>query len=382
MTFLNEVLKEIDNEYASVAGNGITGGNVQFLNTGCYALNALLSGSIYGGLPSNKITAIAGEESVGKSFVGMNIIKQLLDDDPKSIVVFFESESAITEQFLDCRGIDKERVIFVPVSTVEQFRTQSTKILELYKKKKEGHKLFFMLDSLGMLSTNKEIKDIKESDTGPKDMTRPGLVRGAFRVLTLECGALNVPLLLTNHTYTSVGSFISQQEMAGGGGLKYAASSIIYLRKRKYKDTKKTLGNEIVASLKKGRFAKENSEVVLLLSYENGLDSYYGLQFIGMESGYIKASSTKSSPTTTYEFPNGNKGNWKEISKSPEQYFDEECMKMLESSVAKYFKYGSSDEEILVDEPSFSESSIDEPNNQEIKEGSVETKKRGRPKKK
>ena len=124
--FLKDIIKETGNEYASLVADGVEAGDTDtFIDTGSYIFNALLSGSIYGGLPSNKITAIAGESATGKTFFLMGIVKNFLDANPESGVVYFESESAITKQMVIDRGIDPNRMIIVPVTTVQEFRTQA-----------------------------------------------------------------------------------------------------------------------------------------------------------------------------------------------------------------------------------------------------------------
>ena len=105
----------------------------------------------------------------------------------------------------------------------------------------------FVLDSLGMLSTEKEIQDALD-DKQVRDMTKSQLVKGAFRMLTLKLGQANVPLLVTNHTYDVIGAYVPTKEMGGGSGLKYAASTIIYLSKKKEKDGTEVVGNIIKAN--------------------------------------------------------------------------------------------------------------------------------------
>ena len=121
----------------------------------------------------------------------------------------------------------------------------------------------FCLDSLGMLSTSKEVDDTEQGkDT--RDMTRAQVVKSIFRVLTLKLGKANVPMLVTNHTYDVVGSYVPMKEMGGGSGLKYAASTIIYLSKKKEKDGTEVIGNIIKCETKKSRFTKENVKIETL----------------------------------------------------------------------------------------------------------------------
>jgi len=160
--FLKDIIKETGNEYASLASEGVTGGDVtNYIDTGSYAFNALLSGSIHGGLPGNRITAIAGEAATGKTFFALGICKHFLDTDKNAGVVFFESENALSRDMIEQRGIDSKRVVVVPVATVQEFRTQSIKILDKYleQEKDKRQPLMFVLDSLGMLSTTKENND-------------------------------------------------------------------------------------------------------------------------------------------------------------------------------------------------------------------------------
>ena len=152
--FLKEIIKTTGNEYASLANDGIESGDVSdFIDTGSYIFNALLSGSLYGGLPQNKITALAGESATGKTFFLMGMVKHFLDANPDGGVVYFESESAITKKMVVDRGIDAERMVIVPVTTVQEFRTQAISVLDRYMQQDVDIRrpLFICLDSLGML---------------------------------------------------------------------------------------------------------------------------------------------------------------------------------------------------------------------------------------
>ena len=201
--FLKDIIKETGNEYATLASEGIDAGDVSnFVDTGCYSLNALLSGSIYGGMPGNKITAIAGEAATGKTFFALGICKHFLDKDESAGVIYFESESAVSKNMIEDRGIDSKRFVVVPVATVQEFRTQSIKIVDKYLEQPEDKRkpIMFVLDSLGMLSTTKEMSDTAEGKE-TRDMTRSQIVKSTFRVLTLKLGKADIPMIMTNHTY-------------------------------------------------------------------------------------------------------------------------------------------------------------------------------------
>ena len=338
--FLKEIIKTTGNEYATLADAGIESGDVtDFIDTGSYIFNALLSGSLYGGLPQNKITALAGESATGKTFFLMGIVKHFLDANPDGGVVYFESESAITKKMIVDRGIDAERMVVVPVTTVQEFRTQSIKILDRYMQQDVTVKrpMFMCLDSLGMLSTTKEVEDTAEGKE-TRDMTRAQVLKAAFRVLTLKLGKAKVPMVVTNHTYDSMGSMFPTKEMGGGSGLKYAASSIVFLSKRKEKVGTDVVGNIIHCKNHKSRLTKENSIVDVRLMYQKGLDKYYGLLQLAEKYDIFKKVSTK------YELPDGKKVFGKSINDNPETYFTKEVLDKLEIAAKKEFSYGGQEE--------------------------------------
>ena len=208
MDFLKDIAKTAGNEYAALVSEGVEAGDVDnFIDTGSYIFNALLSGSIYGGLPANKITAVAGESATGKTFFVMGMVKSFLDANPDAGVLYFESESAITQQMVIDRGIDPQRMVILPVTTVQEFRTQAIRVLDKYMETPEDQRqpMMLCLDSLGMLSTTKEVDDTSEGKE-TRDMTRAQVLKAAFRVLTLKLGKAKVPMVVTNHTYDVVGS--------------------------------------------------------------------------------------------------------------------------------------------------------------------------------
>ena len=334
MNFLKDVASEIGNEYASLVSDGVSAGDTSgYIDTGSYIFNALCSGSIYGGVPGNKITAIAGESSTGKTFFCLGIVQHFLESNPEAVVIYFESESAISKQMIEDRGIDSNRMMIVPVTTVQEFRLQSIKILDKYMGMDDKKPMMFVLDSLGMLSTSKEVED-SEAGKETRDMTRAQVVKSIFRVLTLKLGKADVPLLVTNHTYDVVGAYIPTKEMGGGSGLKYAASSIIYLSKKKEKDGKDVVGNIIKCKNAKSRLTKENSTVETRLFYDRGLDRYYGLLELGEKYGIFKRKGNRVVVGESSVYPSA-------ILKDPEQYFTPEIMQKLDEAAAKEFRYGN-----------------------------------------
>jgi RecA/RadA recombinase len=334
MDFLKDIVKEIGDDFTKLASD--IDETETYVDTGSYIFNALVSGSVFGGVSGNKITAIAGESSTGKTFFSLAVVKNFLDSNPDGYCLYFDTEAAITKSLIESRGIDTTRLVVVNVVTIEEFRTKALKAVDMYLKApvEDRKPCMFVLDSLGMLSTTKEITDaLNEKEV--RDMTKSQLIKGAFRMLTLKLGQANVPLIVTNHTYDVIGAYVPTKEMGGGSGLKYAASTIIYLSKKKEKDGTEVVGNIIKAKTAKSRLSKENKQVEVRLYYdERGLDRYYGLLELGEIGGLWKNVAGR------YEI-DGKKIYAKQILKDPEEYFTPEVMEKLDEIAKQEFSYGS-----------------------------------------
>ena len=335
MDFLKDIVKEIGDDYTQLASD--IDDTERYVDTGSYIFNGLVSGSIFGGVSGNKITAIAGESSTGKTFFSLAVVKNFLDSNPDGYCLYFDTEAAVNKGVLESRlSLEQlKRLVVVNVVTIEEFRTKALKAIDIYLKTDTADRkpCMFVLDSLGMLSTEKEIRDALD-DKQVRDMTKSQLVKGAFRMLTLKLGQANVPLIVTNHTYDVIGAYVPTKEMGGGSGLKYAASTIIYLSKKKEKDGKEVIGNIIKAKTHKSRLSKENKQVEIRLYYdERGLDRYYGLLELGEIGGLWKNVAGR------YEI-NGKKVYAKAIYKNPEEYFTPDVMQALDEIAQKEFSYG------------------------------------------
>ena len=240
MDFLKEIVKEIGDDFTKLASD--IDDTEKFVDTGSYIFNGLVSGSIFGGVSGNKITAIAGESSTGKTFSLLLLSRTSLILTLMVIVYILTLKLLVNKSLIASRGIDLDRLVVVNVVTIEDFRSKALKAVDIYLKKPvdERKPCMFVLDSLGMLSTEKEITDAL-NDKQVRDMTKSQLVKGAFRMLTLKLGQANIPMIVTNHTYDVIGAYVPTKEMGGGSGLKYAASTIIYLSKKKRKMEQKLL---------------------------------------------------------------------------------------------------------------------------------------------
>lgn len=334
--FLDNLIKISGSNYISKVSDGNESDIGSYVGTGSYSLNALISGSIYGGIAGNKVTAFAGDPSTGKTFYALEVAKDFLSVNKTGVVFYFETENAVTTDQLTARGIDLERFVIAQAVTVQDFRTQIIKIIDAYLElpEKQRQPMFFVLDSLGGLSTEKEIGDMSEGkDT--RDMTRAQLVKGTFRVITLKLGRAKCALLMVNHVYDTIGGMFPEKVMGGGTGLQYAASSIIFLSKSKSKDSQGNItGAVIKAKTYKSRLTKEQKIVATLLDHSVGLNKYYGLLDIAEKYGIVKKISTK------YEFPGQKSAFESAIYKNPEKYFTKEILDQIDEACGKEFKYG------------------------------------------
>lgn len=339
IAIFKQIIKDLADENTHFADEGEQSAEFSgWIDTGSYLFNALISGTLFGGFPNNKTTAFAGAEATGKTFFVLLLVKKYLDDNPDAAIFYYDTEAAVTRQMLIERGIDPKRVIVVEPTTVQEFRTHVVKVLENYEKVEAADRphMMMVLDSMGALSTSKEVADITEGkDT--RDMTRTQLLRGCFRVISLKLAKLKVPMLITNHTYDVIGAYVPTKEMSGGGGLKYAASQIIYLTKKKDKDAdKEVIGVIITCLTKKSRFTKENRKAEVQLSYETGLNRYYGLLEVAEAAGYIKKDGHR------YVFPGGVKAFGKDVAANPTTYFTKEFLEKFDAEIiGPMFKYGS-----------------------------------------
>ena len=334
--FFRNLAEDLKDEDTTIAADGR--GSAEFsgtVDTGSYILNAVMSGSIYGGVPNNKITAFAGETTTGKTFFALAVVKQFLIDNPTGGVVYYDTEAAVTKDMMESRGIDTQRIILAEPQSIQQFRAHAINVLDTYEKTAEDKRppMMMVLDSLGILSSSE--KEIADSTAGvdTRDMTKAQLIRGTFRVLTLKLAKLKVPMIVTNHVYEVIGSYIPMKEMGGGSGLKYAASTIAFLSKKKERDGKEVVGNIIKVKMFKSRLSKENAEVECLLNYDTGLDRYYGLVELAVQAEAWTVSANRIETEQGKVYP-------KAILKDPEKYFTQDVMDAIEGYVKNKFSYG------------------------------------------
>jgi len=334
--FFRQIVRNMNDDTTYVADDCLHSSEYTgCINTGSYILNALLSGSIHGGIANNKITAFAGESATGKTFFALGLIHRFLHDNQSGGVVYYDTETAVTRQMMLDRGIDTQRVIIVEKNTVEEFRTHVSKLLDQYVETPKNSRppMLLVLDSLGQLSTKKEVGDINEGKDA-RDMTRAQLIRGTFRALSLKLAKARCPMIITNHVSDAIGAYVPTKVMGGGGGLKYAASQIVFLSARNEREGTDVIGKIIHCKLEKSRFTRERKIVDVKLTYDHGLDRYYGLADLAVKYGIFKKTGSR------LELPDGTKLFEKSVMREPEKHFTEQVLNLIEAAVSTEFKYG------------------------------------------
>ncbi len=357
-SLLKGILKEVNNPYATIASDGIIGGDILFYtDSGNYVLNALISGKMVGGgFPSGKVVALAGEKGSGKTFVLTKAIKEFLDADPEREVVLFESEGAVTQNMLIDRGIDMDRVSVFPISTVEELRTQALKALNFIQAntpKGKHAKVMLALDSLGMLGTEWETNMAVSGDSKSDMGKRANLIKSVFRTITLKLGIMQIPMIITNHTYSTMNN--AGTKMGGGTGLEFAASIIIFLYKTRDseetgevkgdKKIKALVGNIVNFKVEKGRFTIEGSTAPIPLSFKTGITRTAGILDMLVKAKVL----TKSGAWIKYGEVSVAQGdrNFYDIA---EDFVTDAILKELESYVTNKFMYGIHNEEVSEEE--------------------------------
>lgn len=346
--FFRTFVDDLGDPDTSIAADGTASSEFSgYIDTGSYVLNAALSGSIFGGFPNNKAVVFAGDPATGKTFFALGLVKQWLAQNKDGRVFYFDTESAVTNQMMEARGIDPKRVAKSEPDSLEGFRNTAVKLLDKYAEipKDERFPLLLVLDSLSMLPSRKEMADVvEEKDT--KDMTKPGVIKGTFRLIRLKLAKVQVPFIITNHVYAQIGAYMPTKTMAGGSGAQYASDTIVMLSKKQEKVGDDIVGILVHVHVKKSRLSRENTKVDVRILFDGGLDRYYGLLDFAVEAGLIKKVSTR------YELPDGSKVFEKAILAKPETVFTQELLEQLDAYMKPKFTYtaGSVADEAVNDE--------------------------------
>jgi len=278
-----------------------------WISTGNFALNYLISGNFTHGVPLGKVTVFAGESGAGKSYIcSGNIVKAAQDQN--IFVVLIDSENALDEKWLHALGVDtsEEKLLKLNMAMIDDVAKTIHEFMKEYKlmSDEDRPKVLFVIDSLGMLLTPTDINQFEagdlKGDMGRKPKALTALVRNCVNMF----GSYNVGMVCTNHTYASQDMFDPDDKISGGQGFIYASSIVVAMRKLKLKTdadgNKTTTVNGIRAACKimKTRYAKPFESVQVEIPYETGMSPYSGLVDLFEAKGMLKKEGNSLVYTT------------------------------------------------------------------------------------
>ena len=350
---LDKSLSKIEGfETGSILENNDFSEVSDWIPTGNYLLNAQLSGSIFGGIANNRSIGIAGDPQTGKSFLCMNIVREAQKKGYD--VIYCDTEGAIDKSGAKKFGIDTNKVRYQPIKTITDFKIFVANLIDkikVYRKEGADPKIVLVLDSLGMLTTDKESGDALKGKSAMDMGIRSKELRSLFRVITLDLTGVKIPLICTNHTTTgNIGGFMPTKEAAGGDGPIFSMSNVIMLSKAQLKENDTKTGIIVTSTPKKARFTRPY-QVKFHISFMNGMNPYVGLQdFVSWEICGIQRGKLEVDKKTGEMKFEGNESSprWavRHLGKTvpstqifTSEIFTDEVLKMIdEKAIAPHFK--------------------------------------------
>ena len=323
-----------------------------YVDTGCMVLNAIISGSLYGGVPMGRITGFSGPSAAGKTYI---INKILANGQKKGMIpVIFDTEAAVDASSTLGVGLNNDEVKYVPVQTVEDCRNQISAFLDGVIEAKMRDKFIISIDSLGNLASQKEIDDAEKGKTAMDMGTRAKGLKSMMRLLTFKAAQAGVTILFSNHTYDDPSAMFPTlvKAQSGGKGPVYLASVLVQLAKRDEKhdasrgdsdellpEANKVSGTTLRALTVKNRFVPPFLECEAYLNFKKGLDKYSGLREMAVNHGVIiQTGSTFTMPEVKEGVPGKKLGyykNWKDNT----ELWDDYILPNLEKELKKQYSY-------------------------------------------
>ncbi len=334
----------------------------EWIDSGCYVLNAMLSdGDMFKGFPAGKRITMSGAESTGKSLLTILMIKMYLKSKPNAKAIFFESEGSSTVDMARKAKIPEESMIILPVSTVEETRNQMVQLLDMINDTKYGYTrtksektkkivrtkikdfkpvpedeqehFIFVLDSLGMLGTEKETEDAGNSKN-TVDMTKAKMIKSFARVVSLKLSMSQCPFVIVNHIYASLDQYKPPVE-SGGSGVAYMKDVSLLINKKKQKDGTEHIGSLLQLTAGKSRFMQEGKSVVVALNFKKGINKYSYLYDLANELKVFKKDGY------SWILADGTKATMKSIRENQSKYFkNEQNLQAVRDAVYENFTFG------------------------------------------
>ena len=299
--FRKDLTKSIDG--LSIGYNDPT----DWVSTGNYTLNYLISGSFNRGSPLGKVTVFAGESGAGKSYIcSGNVVKNAQEQG--IYVILIDSENALDEDWLKALGVDtsEDKLLKLNMAMIDDVAKTISEFIKGYKAllAEDRPKVLFVIDSLGMLLTPTDVNQFEagdmKGDMGRKPKALTSLVRNTVNMI----GSLNIGIVATNHTYASQDMFDPDDKISGGQGFIYASSIVVAMRKLKLKEdedgnkTSEVNGIRAACKVMKTRYAKPFESVQVKIPYSTGMSPYSGLLEMFESQGMLVKDGNKLSYTS------------------------------------------------------------------------------------
>ena len=333
------------NANATVLEDNTLSNVTEWIDTGCMALNTILSGSLYGGVPKGRVTIFAGESGCGKTFI---LNKILAHAQKKNMIpVIFDTEVAVDKSSAEGVGLDSKNVKYVPVDTVEACRNQIMTFLDSVEKEPSLHgKFIISIDSLGNLASEKEINDAG-AGKGAMDMgLRAKQLKSMMRMITYKAAITGTTIIASNHTYADPGALHPTlvKTQAGGSGPIYMASILVQMAAKKEKTDSGNEKDEAITESRnysgvtlrmltvKNRFVPAFLQCESYLNFKTGLDKYSGLRDVAVAHDVIQQTGA------TYQMDGNKLGYFKSWRKDEDLWA--KILEKLEDSIKEKYRYG------------------------------------------
>jgi RecA/RadA recombinase len=328
-----------------------------YVDTGCMVLNAIISGSLHGGVPMGRISGFSGPSAAGKTYI---INKILANAQKKGMIpVIFDTEAAVDASSTTGVGLNNDQVKYVPVQTVEDCRNQISAFLDSVIESKMRDKFIISIDSLGNLASQKEVDDAEKGKSATDMGTRAKGLKSMMRLLTFKAAQAGVTILFSNHTYDDPSAMFPTlvKAQSGGKGPVYLASVLVQLAKRDEKhdatrgeasdellpEANKVSGTTLRALTVKNRFVPPFLECEVYLNFKKGLDKYSGLREMAVNHGVIEQTgATFNLPSEKDGVPGKKLGYYKNW-KSDTDLWDTHILPKLEIQLQKQYSYSVDD---------------------------------------
>jgi RecA/RadA recombinase len=348
-------LDDIDkiNPFATYLDNNVLSRVGEWIDTGSYVLNAIISGSIRGGIPKGRVTMLAGESMTGKSLFVQKILAKAQEDGLTPVI--FDTENAIDPDGAERLGLDISKVKYVPTTSIEQARNALFKFLTTVKEKGLEGKFIVAIDSLANLQSELEISRMSKDSTSSDMGTKARAMKTLMQTCTNLGSITQTTILCTNHVYDDPTALFPsiEKNMPGGKSCVYLPSVTVQLARKPMKsDGGKTVDGELAVGQKKyagiiiraltrkNRFIKQYLEGEMYLSFSSGLDRYYGLVDLAVGVGAVIQTGA------TYQLEDGTKlgyyKNWRKDTK----LWEETILPKVEERIKDEWSYSNKEEDI------------------------------------